>query len=87
MFSNQGAIYDTQAGVARANNVSLKTHFQNVTKPLTELLWVATGCCKIYFSFVGCHKPKKVGNHWSSPYLDWLFHKIGYMGVVVKQHR
>jgi len=25
----------------------------------------ATRCRKLYFCFVGCRKPKKVGNHWS----------------------
>jgi len=24
----------------------------------------ATRCRKLYFCFVGCRKPKKVGNHW-----------------------
>jgi len=35
-------------------NISLKIYFQNVTKPLTKLLWVLRHRCR---------KPKKVGNH------------------------
>jgi len=33
----------------------------------------ATRCQKLYFCFVGCRKPKKVGNHWSRdcPNFQW----------------
>jgi len=35
-----------------------------MSNPQAELLWLATGCLKLYFSSVRCHKPKKVGKHW-----------------------
>jgi len=42
----------------------VKKHFQNVAKP-QNCYGLATRCRNLYFSFVGCRKPKKVqvGNH------------------------
>ena len=89
VFSNRGAIYNTQEW-HELIYFSIY-HWKHIFKMSPNLklnsYGVGTGCCKIYFSFVECHEPKKVGDHWCSPYLDCPFFEIGYMGVVVKQHR
>jgi len=47
---------------------------------------LATGCRKLYFSFAGCRKPKKVEKHWPSSIGQlWEFPQRGKQGKFIKK--
>ena len=81
---NRGAICNTQ-GCRELIHFLILYHWKDIFKMSPKLnpncYGFATGCRKLYFCFVRCRKPKKVGNHWFTLSQFHCFHLVLWFGV------
>ena len=80
-----GAICNTQG--CRELIRFLLYHWKDIFKMSPKLnpncYGFATRCRKLYFRFVGCRKPKKVGNHWSKTCFQNA-QKCVFLGIILQ---